>query len=72
MSTGHLGDSPGDVRVGNGVRVIEGSNYPFVLRRRGKHYLVVGKAGIYRMSGWDVGEPRKLDGDPMAHVIVLV
>jgi len=72
MSTGHLGESPGDVRVGDSVWVIEGSSFPFVLRRRGKHFLVVGKADICLLRSWDAGEPSKLDGDPEAHVIVLV
>jgi hypothetical protein len=72
MSTGHLAESPGDVRVGDSVYIIEGSVFPFVLRRRGKQFLVVGKADIYRMRQQDAWEPSKLDEDPKGHDIVLV
>jgi hypothetical protein len=72
MSTGHLAESPGDVRVGDSVYIIEWSVFPFVLRCRGKQFLVVGKADIYRMRQQDAWEPSKLDEDPKGHDIVLV
>jgi hypothetical protein len=39
MSTGHLAKSPGDVRLGDSICIIEGSGSPFMLRRRDKQFL---------------------------------
>jgi hypothetical protein len=71
MSTGHLGESPGDVCVGDSIFVIQGSGFPFVLRGRGKQFLIVGKADIHRTrdDAWDAS---KLDQDEEARNIVLV
>ncbi|KAM5368714.1 hypothetical protein ACJZ2D_009380 [Fusarium nematophilum] len=73
-SRGHLAQSPGDVCGGDHVCVVEGSNYPFVLRRRsnGKGFRLVGKASVYQFKekkGWD---PAKWEDDePGVHEIVL-
>lgn len=71
-STGHLAESKGDVRVSDNIYVIEGSCFPFVLRRKGKQFLVMGTADIYLMGRQDAWDPSKLDKDPKAHDIVLV
>jgi hypothetical protein len=74
-STGHLGECQGDIRVGDGIYILGGAQYPFVLRETSvrKKYTVVGKATINRpyeaREEWD---PSKLNDDPGAHQIVLV
>ncbi len=72
MSTGHLAESPGDVRVSDNIYIIKGSRFPLVLRRRGKQFLVVGKADIHLMENQDAWKPSKLDEDPKTRDIVLV
>ncbi|KAH7399318.1 heterokaryon incompatibility protein-domain-containing protein [Pyrenochaeta sp. MPI-SDFR-AT-0127] len=70
-STGHLGESPGDVRVGDCIFILQGSTCPFIVRRKGRRFHLVGKAYVHNMrdmTGWD---PTELDQDEDAKVIVL-
>lgn len=76
LSTGHLGVSPGDVRVGDPVCVVQGSIVPFVLRRqRGsgrRAFSVVGKADVHLMTEVEEWTPKVLEQDGKGRVVVLV
>ncbi|KAK5654250.1 hypothetical protein OQA88_7425 [Cercophora sp. LCS_1] len=72
-STGHLGECQGDVLRGDEIYILQGAEFPFVLRQAcaRNQYTVVGKANIPcdNAPGWD---PRALASDPDAQDLVLV
>jgi len=74
-NTGHLGECQGDLRIGDDIYILEGANYPFVLRKTSvrRQHTVVGKATVERpfeaRGEWD---PGRLGDDPEARRIVLV
>lgn len=71
---GYLAVCPGNVQPRDSIYMIEGSAYQFVLRRKNKDYVVVGRVEIYEIrdgskTKWDSS---KLESDPDAKHIVLV
>ncbi|KAK5661144.1 hypothetical protein OQA88_11035 [Cercophora sp. LCS_1] len=74
---GHLAQSQGNVRKGDGVYLVEGSTFPMVLRRvrRGKEYTVVGKARMFKTPSEktsDELDSSALGDDPKARDVILV
>ncbi|KAJ3456762.1 hypothetical protein MRS44_016785 [Fusarium solani] len=58
-SRGNLATSPGDVRVGDRICAIEGSNSEFIVRRKGRGYQLVGRATVYRYESQKAKQQEK-------------
>ncbi|RSL54073.1 hypothetical protein CEP54_010071 [Fusarium duplospermum] len=58
-SRGNLATSPGDVRVGDRICVMEGSSSEFIVRREGKGYKLVGRANVYRYESQKAKQQEK-------------
>lgn len=57
-SRGNLATSPGDVRVGDRICAIEGSNSEFIVRRKDRGYKLVGRATVYRYESQKVKQEK--------------
>ncbi|KAH7129923.1 heterokaryon incompatibility protein-domain-containing protein [Dactylonectria estremocensis] len=75
MTTGHLGECPGDLQPGDSVYVIEGAKYAFVLRRQSQHrdeFRIVAKAEIWAVTKQDGWSPSEWKDGTEVREIVLV